>query len=184
MWILIIILLSIILLVFIPFLIVVITLILTVKPLFWTIILTIIFSCFLNSIGYKTKGRKREERAIKLGDVTSAELYNISYITDVNGTDFSRAYYKYYVKGKKYKCHIDGIPHPPKTIQICYDRYRRNKYIDPDKNGVIDLIVILIPLVILIIMMYLYSKNYYNENLQDSYMAFVKILTLNSIYIG
>lgn len=106
------------------------------------------------SLRRRNSGAARTERARALGDVTTAELVDITRVSmDHRGGDekTNRAKYSYEVNGKIYKCYVDGQPHPPRTIEICYDRYHGNRYIDPDGHSVADSLISAIPLVVFVV---------------------------------
>lgn len=106
------------------------------------------------SLRRKNSGAARVERARAQGDVATAELVDIRRVSvDHRGgsEETNRAKYSYEVDGRTYKCFIDGLPHPPRTLEICYDRRHSNRYIDPDGNSVVDSMISLIPLVVFVV---------------------------------
>lgn len=113
-------------------------------------------------IGYHHKGQWQAKLARERGDVVVAELYNRDWhYRDYRGGTKddridSRDWYSYNIDGKSHRFYIDNMPNAPKTIEVCYDRYHGNRYIDPDKRGVLDGVLFLAPFAVLAICIYFF----------------------------
>lgn len=101
-----------------------------------------------------SSGAARARRAREQGDVATARLMDIRWVSrDRRGGDkeVSRAKYSYEVDGIAYQCTVEGIPNPPKTLEICYDRSHGNRYIDPDGHSSKSDFLTLLPLIVFVV---------------------------------
>ena len=105
--------------------------------------------------GASNYGDYANNKAKECGDVTIAELIESHYLDEPGG--LMSAQYLYSVDGKSYKFRT-RLMVPEETMEICYDRRRHNKYIEPGKRNFLDLLRALSIPVVFVITLYLLTR--------------------------
>lgn len=100
-------------------------------------------SLLMRKHGYEHKGKYEWKKAKERGDVAMAKLVSSQcFDSDVTGNKmFDGIYYRnvyvYEVDGVEYQLKETSYTAPEK-MEICYDRNKPSKWIDPDKRSLWD----------------------------------------------